>query len=135
MKKLFLILVMAAVCLTSRAQAVSDMAIIPIGVTLNSIARLTVTSGGNIEFVVNTMDQYNNGVAYSASTTTTFSVVSQRCKPGDQNAIEIIFNKNLDPKQDIKGLVFINGKPMAIDSLWKNGTAAQAYWLWRSLKQ
>lgn len=42
--------------------------------------------------------------------TTTFSVVSQRCKPGDQNAIEIIFNKNLDPKQDIKGLVFINGK-------------------------
>ena len=33
------------------------------------------------------------------------------------------------------GLVFINGKPMAIDSLWKNGTAASAYWLWRSLKK
>lgn len=40
----------------------------------------------------------------------TFSVVSQRCKPGDSKAIEITFNKNLDPKQDIKGLVFINGK-------------------------
>ena len=33
------------------------------------------------------------------------------------------------------GLVFINGKPMAIDSLWKNGTAAQVYWLWRTLKK
>ena len=33
------------------------------------------------------------------------------------------------------GLVFINGKPMAIDSLWRNGTAAEAYWLWRSLQK
>ena len=33
------------------------------------------------------------------------------------------------------GLVYVNGKPMAVDSLWKNGTAAQAYWLWRSLKK
>lgn len=41
-----------------------------------------------------------------------FSVVSQRCKPGDSQAIEITFNKQLDPKQDIKGLVFINGKNM-----------------------
>ena len=30
------------------------------------------------------------------------------------------------------GLVFINGRPMALDALWKNGTGAQAYWLWRS---
>ena len=29
------------------------------------------------------------------------------------------------------GLVFVNGRPMALDSLWKNGTAAKAYWLWR----
>ena len=29
------------------------------------------------------------------------------------------------------GLVYINGRPMALDRLWKNGTAAQAYWLWR----
>ena len=32
------------------------------------------------------------------------------------------------------GLVFINGKPMALDSLWKNGTAAEAYWLWEGVK-
>lgn len=30
-----------------------------------------------------------------------------------------------------RGLVVINGKPCALDSLWKNGTASQAYWLWR----
>ena len=33
------------------------------------------------------------------------------------------------------GLVYVNGKPMALDSLWKNGTAAHAYWLWRNLKK
>lgn len=76
MKKLFLIIVLAVLGITAKAQAVSDMAVIPIGVTLNSIARLTVTSGGNIEFVVNTMDQYENGVDFMPSTTTTFTVAS-----------------------------------------------------------
>ncbi len=76
MKKLFLILALVVMGITTKAQAVSDMAVIPIGVTLNSIARLTVTSGGNIEFVVNTMDQYKNGVDATTATTTTFSVAS-----------------------------------------------------------
>ncbi len=44
--------------------------------------------------------------------TETFSVVSQRCKPGESQAIELTFNKNLDPKQDIKGLIFITGKKL-----------------------
>lgn len=30
-----------------------------------------------------------------------------------------------------RGFVVINGKRRGLDSLWKNGTAAQAYWLWR----
>ncbi len=67
---------LAAMGFTASAQAISDMAIIPIGVTLNSIARITVTSGGNIEFVVNTMDKYQNGVKNSSAYTTTFSVAS-----------------------------------------------------------
>ncbi|MBR4654774.1 MAG: hypothetical protein IKO72_15570 [Kiritimatiellae bacterium] len=29
-----------------------------------------------------------------------------------------------------RGLMYLNGKPMAIDDLWKNGTAPKAYWLW-----
>jgi len=30
-----------------------------------------------------------------------------------------------------RGLIVVNGRRMALDSLWRNGTAAQAYWLWR----
>ena len=30
-----------------------------------------------------------------------------------------------------RGLIVVNGKRLVFDSLWKNGTAAQAYWLWR----
>ena len=30
-----------------------------------------------------------------------------------------------------RGLIVVNGRGMALDSLWRNGTAAAAYWLWR----
>ena len=30
-----------------------------------------------------------------------------------------------------RGLIIVNGRRMVLDSLWKNGTAAQTYWLWR----
>jgi hypothetical protein len=43
-------------------QAVNAQAIIPVSVTLNSILRLTGVSGGNIDFVVNTIEQYTNGI-------------------------------------------------------------------------
>ena len=26
--------------------------------------------------------------------------------------------------------MYLNGKLLVIDDLWKNGTAAKAYWLW-----
>ena len=29
-----------------------------------------------------------------------------------------------------RGLMFLNGRAMVMDDLWKNGTAAKAYWLW-----
>lgn len=62
MRKLFYA---AALLLLSQAgfgQAVNDQAIIPVSVTLNSILRLTVVSGGNIDFVVNTIGQYTTGI-------------------------------------------------------------------------
>ncbi|MEW5845601.1 MAG: hypothetical protein AB1777_04965 [Bacteroidota bacterium] len=62
MRKLFYA---AALLLLSQAgfgQAVNDQAIIPVSVTLNSILRLTVVSGGNIDFVVNTIGQYTSGI-------------------------------------------------------------------------
>jgi len=33
-----------------------------------------------------------------------------------------------------RGLMYLNGKPMVIDDLWKNGTSAAAYWLWNQFK-
>jgi len=60
------------------SQPVSDFGIIPVGVTLNSILRLNVTSGGNIEYVVNTLDQYTNGfpAQVTGGYVTTFTVAS-----------------------------------------------------------
>lgn len=58
------------------SQPVSDMGIIPIGVTLNSILRLNIVSGGNIEFVVNSIDQYTLGVGPDALYETNFTVSS-----------------------------------------------------------
>jgi hypothetical protein len=33
-----------------------------------------------------------------------------------------------------RGLMFLNGKAMVIDDLWKNGTAPTAYWLWKGMR-
>lgn len=76
MKKLFLISMAIITVSIAKAQPVSDIAIIPVGVNLNSILRLQVISGGNIEFAVNTISQYSAGVPNTAGTTTTFTVSS-----------------------------------------------------------
>lgn len=79
MKKLFLISTGLLTACFAQAQPVSDNATIPIGVTLNSILRLTVVSGGNIEFVVNTMNDYTNGINSGGTNTrywTKFNVAS-----------------------------------------------------------
>jgi len=59
-------------------QAIKDNAVIPVSITLNSILRLTVTSGGNIQFVVNTIDQYTGGISNQDQYTTMFTVSSSR---------------------------------------------------------
>jgi len=76
MKKLTLGLSALLFSLISFGQTVQDNATIPVSVTLNSILRLQVTTGGNIQFVFNTMDQYSNGIGNTAGTTTTFNVAS-----------------------------------------------------------
>jgi len=59
-------------------QTVQDNATIPVSVTLNSILRLQVKTGGNIQFVFNTMDQYTHGINNTPGTTTTFTVASSK---------------------------------------------------------
>lgn len=62
MKKLIYSLSLLLISQFGFGQAVNDQAIIPVSVTLNSILRLTVVSGGNIDFVVNTITQYQSGI-------------------------------------------------------------------------
>ena len=62
----------------SFGQTVQDNATIPVSVTLNSILRLQVKTGGNIQFVFNTMDQYAHGIGNTNGTTTTFTVASSK---------------------------------------------------------
>lgn len=77
MKKLTILLSAVILSLTTAfAQPVSDHGVIPIGVTLNSILRLNITSGGNIEFMVSTIDQYTNGIANANRYDTHFTVAS-----------------------------------------------------------
>jgi hypothetical protein len=45
------------------AQPVSDNAVIPMGITLTSVLRLNVISGGNIEFVFTSVYDFQNGLA------------------------------------------------------------------------
>jgi hypothetical protein len=78
MRKIFFFLTALMISQFSFGQAVSDNATIPVSVTLNSILRLQVKTGGNIQFVFNTMDQYNSGIIESLATTTTFAVSSSR---------------------------------------------------------
>ncbi|MCB0395176.1 MAG: hypothetical protein KDD36_00900 [Flavobacteriales bacterium] len=47
----------------SFGQAVRDRQVIPVAVNLNQVLRMTITNGGNIEFVFNTIDDYKNGLS------------------------------------------------------------------------
>ena len=77
MKKLSLSLIAVVLALTTAfSQPISDMGIIPVGVTLNSILRLNVTGGGNLEYSVSTMQQYLTGIPAGAPYYTTFTVAS-----------------------------------------------------------
>ncbi len=45
------------------AQAVKDRNVIPVAVNLNQVLRMTITNGGNIEFVFNSIDDYKKGLS------------------------------------------------------------------------
>lgn len=76
MKKILLSFLAIGFTFLAYAQPVSDNATIPMSVTLNSILRLHVTTGGNIEFAINTLEDYTNGITASEGTTTRFTVAS-----------------------------------------------------------
>lgn len=76
MKKLALLLLGLFLFATNANAQIDDRAIIPVAVTLNSILRLNVTSGGNIEFNFNTLADYQNGILTGTPYQTKFNVAS-----------------------------------------------------------
>lgn len=77
MKRLLFALVLIGIGHAGMAQ-VQDNAVIPLSVTVNSVLRLQVNSGGNIQFVFNTMSQFTGGIPNTANTDTKFTVSSSR---------------------------------------------------------
>lgn len=77
MKRIILALALLGICKMGMAQ-VQDNAVIPVSVTINSVLRLQVNSGGNIQFVFNTMNQFSGGITNTSNTTTKFTVSSSR---------------------------------------------------------
>lgn len=76
MKRITLILLSLAIVGVASAQNNNDRAVIPVGVTLNSIMRLTIVSGGNIEFSFNTIRDYEDGISYNTQYDTRFTIAS-----------------------------------------------------------
>ncbi|MDD3078838.1 MAG: hypothetical protein PHH37_07010 [Paludibacter sp.] len=63
MKKISFVAALLFCGVTAFSQAVKDRNVIPVAVSLNQVLRMTITNGGNIEFVFNTIDDYKNGIS------------------------------------------------------------------------
>ena len=63
MKKVSFLVAVLLCGLTAFGQAVKDRNVVPVAVSLNQVLRMTVTNGGNIEFVFNTISDYKDGIS------------------------------------------------------------------------
>ncbi len=88
----------------AQAQPVKDVAVIPMGITIQSIMRLTITKGGNIEFVFNSADDIQNGVpsAFGTNYETKGIISSSR-------------NWNLDLRVDEANFIGEDGSTLALN--------------------
>lgn len=68
MRKISFFAMMLLAGATAFGQAIKDRNVIPVAVSLNQVLRMTITNGGNIEFVFNTIDDYKNGLSSDAAT-------------------------------------------------------------------
>ena len=63
MKKILLSIFTVSILGSGISQAVSDRNTIPVAVNLNRVLRMSVNTGGNIEFTFNTIQQYKDGIS------------------------------------------------------------------------
>ncbi|HYW95914.1 MAG TPA: hypothetical protein VE870_10030 [Bacteroidales bacterium] len=68
MKRNLVVLFALLVSVSAFSQAVKDRQVIPVAVNLNQVLRMTITNGGNIEFVFNSIDEYRDGLSADAAT-------------------------------------------------------------------
>jgi hypothetical protein len=77
MKKFFILVLVGLLGFNIQSfSQIDDKAVVPVAVTLNSILRLNIESGGNIEFVFNTLSQYSSGIVNSDQHDTKISIAS-----------------------------------------------------------
>jgi len=76
MKKLLLSIITVSLMTAGYSQAVSDRNTIPVAVNLNRVLRMSVNTGGNIEFTFNTIAQYKNGISGDQATSSSAGTVS-----------------------------------------------------------
>ncbi len=67
-KKVMMIAGILTIGFVGFSQAVKDRQVIPVAVNLNQVLRMTITNGGNIEFVFNSIDDYRDGLSGDAAT-------------------------------------------------------------------
>jgi len=67
-KKTIVILGLLTIGMVGFSQAVKDRQVIPVAVNLNQVLRMTITNGGNIEFVFNSIDDYRLGLSGDPAT-------------------------------------------------------------------
>ena len=65
-KNALLIIGLLAISMVSFSQAVKDRQVIPVAVNLNQVLRMNIINGGNIEFVFNSINDYENGLSGAA---------------------------------------------------------------------
>jgi hypothetical protein len=63
MRKVNFVAIMLFCGIAAFSQAVKDRNVIPVAVSLNQVLRMTITNGGNVEFVFNTIDDYKKGLS------------------------------------------------------------------------
>jgi hypothetical protein len=67
-KSCFLFFAFLGLSVSLFSQAVKDRQVIPVAVSLNQVLRMTITNGGNIEFVFNSIDDYRDGLSADVAT-------------------------------------------------------------------
>ncbi len=146
MKKIFIISV--AIFLFAAvgfSQAVKDRNVIPVAVNLNQVLRMTITNGGNIEFVFNTIDDYKNGLSGDQATSssanpitsepfyqTDFTVASSTRWKLTYGSEEATFIGTDNPGNtltlDNVGFDIVEGGAHGFDLVAKNTTAGAQLW-------